>query len=139
MMRHGGGLEGKERTIRYRFLDSTRTMISLHNTMVNFRPDFDFVTEPSFNSFRGPWYAVGAVKSNRLVVSIGHITKLSDLDGKCSGERTYPSPPIHRSSLNTLNLSSPSASLTLSLIAPVIPSASFNALWTVAMSWSGEV
>jgi hypothetical protein len=42
------------------------------------------------------------------------------------GVNTHPSPPIHRSSLNTLNLSSPSASLTLSLIAAVIFSASFK-------------
>jgi hypothetical protein len=42
-------------TILYRFLLSTRTMISLHSTIVNFLPDFDFVTGPSLSNVLGPW------------------------------------------------------------------------------------
>lgn len=71
-----GGVEEegmrRELTILYRFLLSTRTMISLHNTIVNFLPDFDFVTGPSLSNVLGPWYAVGAVRSSRLFISHVH-------------------------------------------------------------------
>jgi len=57
---------------------------------------------------------------------------------KGKGEWTHPSPPIQRSSLSTLNLSSPSAALTLSLTAPVILSTSSRERWTAMNSDSGS-
>ena len=152
-------------------------MISLHNTIVNFLPDFDFVTGPSLSNVLGPWYAVGAVRSSRLshqphsllylpsddpysgtpVVQNSKFTDSSrdKLEEKHSAKDitwyrehgkkrrrekkgTHPSPPIQRSSLNTLNLSSPSAALTLSLTAPVILSTSSRDRWTAMNSDSGS-
>lgn len=52
--------------MRYRFLLSISTRMSLQRTKVNFLPDFDFDTMPSLSNRLGPWYAVGAVRSSRL-------------------------------------------------------------------------
>ena len=40
--------------------------MSLQSIIVSFRPDLALTTDPSFRSFRAPWYAVGAVRSSRL-------------------------------------------------------------------------
>lgn len=88
-------------TMRYKLLSSVRMTTSVQSTIHSLRPDFALTTLPSFSSRRGPWYAVGSVRSMRLV-SAAVSEERSDEAG-CVPQRQDRVLPTTRDGMPTLH------------------------------------
>ena len=90
-------------------VSSVSTRISLHKNARSLRPLFAFMRTPSFKSFLGPIYLVGAVRSSRLFIKRGRTVP-------CQSNRLWDIPLANPELLRDLSETLPALLVANSLV-----------------------